>query len=387
MNIDSIKEEVIRKIDGINDELVGISHYIFDNPELGFHEFKAVEKLTSKLKENGFEIEKGICDIDTAFTATYGSGKPVIAFMAEFDALPAIGHGCGHNIICTSAIGAAIGLSKVLEDGKGTIKVIGTPAEEGGGGKVLLVERGAFDEVDAAMLMHPSDYSMADDISYACQEIEYTFYGKSAHAAAFPEVGVSALSGVIEFFNSVNALRLHVKDYARIHGIITEGGIAPNIIPEVAKAVFSIRALNSEYLEELIDRVNKCAQGAAVATGTTFEKKKQGMSCKEVKNSKVMVNLVQNNFDKIGEYTIPRTLDQGLGSTDVGNVTHKIPAIQSYIGIGEGLATHTVEFAKAASSKKGDSAIGIAAKVMAMTGVDLFYDKKSLKTAKEQFDI
>ena len=378
-NSNLLKEKVINAIDTLKEELLKISHYLFDNPEVGFQEHKAAQALTDALRKANFKVERGVCDLETAFIGTYGQGKPTIAFMAEYDALPVLGHACGHNIIASAALGAAIGVSKVIDGNVcGTLKVIGTPAEENGSGKIIMLQKGAFAQIDAAMMLHPSTVSMADDISHATRKVEFTFRGKPAHAAVAPWAGISALSGVIQMFHMVDAMRLHVKDYARIHGIITKGGDASNMIPEVAQALFSIRALDSHYLEELVSMVNRCAQGAAIGTGTVVECRVLGSGCREIRNNKILVNLLQNNFTQLGEPTIQRDFAQGVVATDMGNVTHEIPALHANIGLGEGLVLHTKEFAEKARSVDGDRAILAAAKVMAMTAVDILINPSIL---------
>ncbi|HWR29760.1 MAG TPA: M20 family metallopeptidase [Negativicutes bacterium] len=388
-NNEHLKDQLVQVVDEIGGELNAASQYIFNNPELGFQEFKAVKTLTSLLTTHGFHVETGVGGLETAFIASYGSGSPVVAFMGEYDALPELGHACGHNIIGTAAAGAAIGLSKVMQAAglKGTVKMIGTPAEEGGGGKILLLERGVFEGVDAALLVHPTDASSADDMSYASQSMEYVFYGKASHAAAYPWGGVSALSGVIELFNMTNALRLHLKDRSRIHGIITDGGTVANIIPEKARAVFSIRALEHTYLHEMLEKVNRCAEAAAMATGTRVECKPVGLMYKNIKNNKLLVQLMQNNFDRLGEPTVPRSSKPGMGSTDVGNVTHELPASQSYVGIGDGgpLSTHSSAFAEKSGSAAGQRALLVAAKTLAMTGIDIMSNEEIVKEMQALF--
>ncbi|HWR38134.1 MAG TPA: M20 family metallopeptidase [Patescibacteria group bacterium] len=367
-----LKKEVCKEINKIKPELLAISHYLCDNPELAFQEFKAVQALTDSLRKAGFVVETGVCGIETAFIGSCGQGGPTIAFVAEYDALPEIGHACGHNIIASAALGAAIGLRKGMGVlGCGTIKVIGTPAEENGSGKIPMLEKGAFRGVDAAMLLHPNAASMADDISYATRRVEFTFRGKAAHAAVSPWEGTSALNGVVHMLHMVDSMRLHVKDFARIHGIITNGGVATNIIPETAQAVFSIRALAGDYLEELVAMVGRCAQGAALGTGTAVESRVLGPGCREVRNNKALVKLLELNFSQLGEPLAKRDFSQGIGATDMGNVTHEIPAVHANIGLGEGLSLHTEEFAVQAASAAGDKAILTAAKVMAMTALDL----------------
>jgi amidohydrolase len=369
------KENVCGYIDSMEAQLLSTSHYLCDNPEIAFQEYKATQVLTDLLREADFVVETGVCGLDTAFIATYGQGAPVVAFVAEYDALPMLGHACGHNIIAGAAVGAAMGLRRAMDGNAcGTVKVIGTPAEENGSGKIIMLSKGAFTGVDAALMLHPNTVSTADDISYATRKVEFTFHGKSAHAAVAPWAGANALNGVIQMFNLIDSMRLHIKDYARVHGIITDGGVATNIIPETAQAAFTIRALDSAYLEELVELVNRCAQGAAIGTGTTVASRALGPGCQEIRNNKTLVNLLKANFEKLGEPVGERELSQGIGATDMGNVTHEIPAVHGNIGLGEGLVLHTQEFAQKAASPEGDKAILTGAKAMAMTGVDILAD-------------
>jgi amidohydrolase len=253
----------------------------------------------------------------------------------------------------------------------GTLKVLGTPAEENGSGKITMLDEGIFDGVDMALIMHPSDMSMADDISFAAVNKTYTFTGKPAHTAACPWMGASALNGVLQMFHAVDSQRLHFKDYTRVHGIILEGGTVVNIVPEKAVCRFNIRALDAGYLEEVIAVIDRCAKGAAICAGVEVEIKQDGYLIKDVRNNRELVTAVEKNMDLIGEHHIPRDLTQGIGSTDVGNVTQALPAAQFYIGVGEGLGTHTAAFAEAAGGEAGRRALTAAVKVLAMTGLDM----------------
>ena len=277
------------------------------------------------------------------------------AFLCEYDALPELGHACGHNLIGTSGAGAGVVLKEIMEKYGigGTLKVFGTPAEENGSGKITMLDEGIFEGVDMSLIMHPSDLSMADDISFAAVNKVYTFKGKPAHTAACPWVGASALNGVMQMFHAVDSQRLHFKDYTRVHGIVLEGGTAVNIVPERAVCKFNIRALDSEYLKEVIAVIDRCAQGAAMCAGVEVEISQDGYLIEDVRNDRRLVEAVEKNMDLIGEHHIPRDLTQGIGSTDVGNVTHAMPAAQFYIGVGEGLGTHTAPFAEASGGPAG----------------------------------
>lgn len=377
MDILSLKNEIIDKYLENKQIYEDTSLAIFSNPELGLKEKFAAKVLVNLLKCNGFQVESGIEEFDTAFIATYSNGNgKTIGFLAEYDALPGLGHGCGHNIIGTSSVAASILLKNIMEKYKilGSIKVIGTPAEENFGAKVNLINYGVFNGIDYAMMLHPADASMCQDISFACSRIEYTFSGVSAHSAAAPWDGKSALNGVIQLFNASNSMRLHLKDNCRIHGIITEGGTVDNIIPESATAIFNIRALTNEYLEHIVKMMEDCAKSSALATGTTVEIKQVGNLYKEVKNSKYLEMIFKSNFEFIGEDVIARDINQGIGSTDMGNVTHILPGIHAYIKLSENAVTHTKEFAKLSGGEKGRVALQKSSIVLAMSGLDLLFD-------------
>lgn len=370
-----IKNEIINLTEIKFNELSEISDYIFNNPEIAYTEYKAQKKIVDYLETNGFKVKSGIGGLETSFEADFSidGGRPVVAFLAEYDALPEIGHACGHNIIGTSALGAFVVLKEIMEKHKikGTLKIIGTPAEERGGGKIQMIKEGVFQGIDAALLLHPTEASIPDDISFASANFEFIFKGKPSHAAAFPWEGVNALNGVIALFNNVNSLRLHLKDYTRVHGIIPEGGTAHNIIPERATALFNIRALEIDYLNIVIDKIKKCALGAAISTETTLEIRQVGEVYKEIRNDKNLVETIKRNFNFIEETYVERSMTQGIGSTDMANLTHEIPAIQAYIFLKENIATHTLDFATASGGEEGKIALKKAIKVLALSGFDI----------------
>lgn len=375
MNMSEVKHEMEALAGAHREEFEAVSAHIFENPELAYQEKEAQKTLCDLLEKYGFAVTRGAGSLDTAFIAEYDSKKPgkTFAFMAEYDALPDIGHACGHNLIGTSGAGAGVILKEIMEKYGigGKLKVLGTPAEENGSGKITMLDEGVFEGVDMALIMHPSDMSMADDISFAAVNMTYTFTGKPAHAAACPWKGANALNGVIQMFNAVDSQRLHFKDYTRVHGIILEGGTVPNIVPERAVCRFNLRALDYEYLKEVIEAVNRCARGAALCAGVEVEIEQHGYLIKDVRNHKPLVKAVEQNMDFIGEHHIPRDLTQGIGSTDAGNVTQALPAAQFYIGLKEGVGTHTAEFADVAGGPEGKRALHAAVQVLAMTGLDM----------------
>lgn len=379
-------------LDAINEnetKFKNISIYIGENPELGHEEFKACKILTDTLKEHAFNVEIGICDLPTAYRAIYDSGKegPVIGFMAEYDALPELGHACGHNLIGTMGIAAGIGLSKVLEETGGKVIVYGTPAEETKGGKVTMAEAGIFEELDVAMMVHPLDNYMKSGDSLAMDAIQFEFFGKSAHAAASPHLGINALDAVLHTFNSINALRQHIKPDARIHGVITEGGKAANIVPDYAVAQFYVRAGKREDVNILVEKVKKCAEGAALQTGATVKSSFYEFSYDDMMTNKALSDAFTNQLVSLGveEVEIKEQRD-GSGSLDMGNVSQVVPSIHPYVKIcNEAYACHTHEFRESAMSDQGRDAMILGAKSMALTGLEILTNKELLATIKEEF--
>ncbi|MEF8849811.1 MAG: M20 family metallopeptidase [Candidatus Bipolaricaulota bacterium] len=382
----SLKEEVKEELDGISGGLIDLGRQIFDNPELKFEEYRAMEWLTEELEERGFTVDRGLGGMDTAFLARCPSGGegPTIAFLSEYDALPGLGHACGHNLIATIGLGAGLGLCSVMDRLDGQVLVVGTPAEEGGGGKIELINSGVFDEVDVAMMVHPSDRTLVGRGSLGVQELEFDFYGEAAHASAQPEEGINALDAVITTFNNVNALREHTKESSRIHGIITDGGEKPNIVPEHASARFYVRAAEPSDLEELLEKVKNCAEAGALATGAELEITEEGHGYQPMEPNPVLADLVKDNFEVLGEEV--EDYEGGMGSTDMGDVSQKIPAVHPYIRIAEeDTPSHSKAFAEASNSDAGYSAMLTAAKALAMAGVDVLGSEESYRRIVESF--
>jgi amidohydrolase len=382
------KEKACARIDEIADQLIAVSRDIYDHPELKFEEFRASKLLAGKLQEAGFTVELGVADLETAIAAVHPakSDGPTVAILGEYDALPGIGHACGHNLIAASALGASLALAAIKEELPGRLVFFGTPAEEGGGGKVIMVNSGLFEEIDAAMMFHPSSHTVVDRGSLAITEVEIEFTGKASHASGSPEKGINALDAVIQTFNGINALRQHIEDGARIHGIITDGGAKPNIVPEHAAACFYVRAPGNTYRDELIEKLRRCAEGAALATGAKIAFNIVGHSYKAMKPNSVIGDAFVRNLESLGEPLNPPPAGSGQGSTDMGDVSQAVPSIHAYIQIcSEEIAGHSREFAKASASKRGEEVLLIAAKAMAMTAIDLFTDPELMEHAKEEF--
>ncbi|MEN8076824.1 M20 family metallopeptidase [Clostridioides difficile] len=376
-----MKEKIFKEGQLIKDRLREISDYIYNNPELGNEEYKAVEVLMKFLKEHDFEIEAPIAGMDTAFKATFDSGKPgmTIGYLCEYDALPKIGHGCGHNMIGVMSAGAGVALSKVLNEIGGKVIVYGTPAEETNGGKVILAEAGVFDELDAAMIVHPDGETRASGSSSALYPIRFIYKGKTAHAASCPEKGINALNSVIQLFNGIDALRQHVTPDVRMHGIITKGGVAANIVPDEAIADFYFRASTKERVNEVVEKVKKIAEGAALMTGATLEMERYELPYDDLKTNEILSEMFNNNLRELGITDIKEAKTTG-GSSDIGNVSHVVPTIHPYIGITDcPIVGHSVEMAKATTTDKAHDRLLIAALAMAYTGHDIIVKNESLK--------
>jgi amidohydrolase len=382
-----LKEEVNNNIDSIRDELIQLSLKIHDNPELGFEEHKASRWLSEYLENNGFRIESGIGGLSTAFKAIYGSGKPVIALIAEYDALPDVGHSCGHNIIGTSAIGAGVACRSAVDSLGGSVVIFGTPAEEIYGGKVTMSDAGAFNGVDIAMLVHPGVRNTVIVESLTCQNLDVEFFGKSAHAGAHPEQGVNALEAMVLSFNSLNSLRQHLKEKSRIHGIITHGGRAANIVPDYSSASLMVRSAEKNYLEEMKPKVLDCFRGAALSTGCRLEYKWGNTVYNPMKNNVLLAQLFSMNFEFLGLKVESFEHHFGFGSTDMGNVSQLVPSIHPLVAIAPlGTSLHSAEFAQAAASESGHRGLIDAAKAMSMTIVDLISDVELVNKIKMEFE-
>jgi len=372
LEIEKLKLKVKDNVESQRQQLIQLSLNIHDNPELGFKEEKASAWLASYLEDSGFHVERGIAGLATAFQATYGQGSPRIALLAEYDALPKIGHGCGHNIIAASAVGAAVASKSSIDQLGGSIVVLGTPGEEIFGGKIDMVKAGTFKEIDVAMIVHPEVRNMPTEEALACSSLEVEFFGRPAHAAGQPHKGINALDAMILAFTSINSLRQHIRGDARIHGIITDGGEAPNIVPAHSAAVFLVRALDDDYLAELKDKVLNCFTGASVASGARLEYRWRDRTYAPMKSNTTLAELFKQNLESLGRQVETCDPHFGLGSTDMGNVSQVVPSIHPTIAIApREVVIHTPEFAAAAASEAGHEGLMDAAKAMAMTVADI----------------
>jgi amidohydrolase len=386
LDIEDLKSAVINEIDTRCQQLGELSRRIHANPEVAFQEYKASEWLTEYLEENGFAVERGICELPTAFQGSYGTGKPAIAFLAEYDALPKLGHACGHNLIAMSAIGAGVAAKRVVDACGGGIMVIGTPGEELYGGKAIMVERGAFDNVDMAMIVHPGGGNRVIMNTLTCQTLEVEFTGRAAHAAADPEAGINALEAMVLSYNAVNSLRQHIRDKARVHGIITDGGEAANIVPAHTAANFIVRAEDDNYLDELKERVINCFAGASAATGAELKYQWAEVRYAAMLNNLTMARLFRKNMRFLGRNIPLGDATLWGGSSDVGNVSQLLPAIQPLVAIAPAdVLIHSPRFAMAAASDNALNCLLDAAKAMAMTVVDLLAEPEVVAGVQEEF--
>jgi amidohydrolase len=360
---------------------------IHANPELGFKEKQAASWLTDHLKKNGFAVEMGIADLPTAWKATYGSGSPVIAFVGEYDALPDVGHACGHNLIATASVGAAVASKALADKFGGTVVMIGTPAEELYGGKIPMVKKGIFNGLDAAMLVHPGSDSTAVTRALAVVTLYVEYFGREAHAAAHPEQGINALDAMIIGYTGVAALRQHIESSARIHGVITDGGQAANVVPGHAAGNFLVRAMSMRYLEELKERVLNCFRAGALATGAELSYHWDEHAYEPLIPNITLAELFAANIRGLGRQIELDDTSHAFGSTDMGNVSCVAPSLHGFLAIApKGISGHTKEFAIYAGSEDGVKGMLDAATGLAMTAADLFSSPETLAKAKAEFE-
>jgi amidohydrolase len=389
MSFDALKREVCGAIDALRTELVSVSHAIHANPELAFEEKFAANLLAKTVESHDLAVERGAYKVDTAYASEFGpANAPAMSILSEYDALPGIGHACGHNIIATAGLGAALGLSKLGPKLAGRVRYLGTPAEERGGGKEVMAQHGAFDGVDASMMVHPAGFDMVTMPCIALAEVEVIYHGRAAHASAMPFRGLNALDGLITAYQTVAQLRQHIQQTERIHGIVTEGGLAPNIVPERAAGRFYVRARDGVALAALKKRVQACFEAGALASGTRLETQWGRVDCLDLKTNWPMAHAYETNAKALGrELLDPSTLPPGLaGSTDMGNVSHRVPSIHPMIQVSPpSVVIHNAEFATYAKSERGDKAIVDGAKALAMTTLDFFADADLRAAAKADF--
>src|ERR1700722_12397432 len=390
MSLELLKKDVAAAVDALRGELLELSHAIHQEPELALEEFKAAQRLTEATANHDLPVSRETFGLKTAYVSEFGrDAGPTIAILSEYDALPGVGHACGHNIIATSGLGAALALSKLGVRLPGRVRYLGTPAEERFGGKEIIAREGAFDGVDAAMMIHPSNLNLTTMPCIAISEVEATYYGRASHASAMPHRGLNALDAVVTAYQSIAQLRQHIRQTERIHGIITEGGRAANIVPERAACRFYVRAADVHELAPLKKRVHACFEGAALATGCTADIRWGDADYLDLKTNWPMAEAFTRNAQTLGrEFASSKTIPPGFaGSTDMGNVSHRVPSIHPMLAVApEGVIIHNAEFARWAASDKGDAAVIDGAKALAMTALDLMCEKGLLANTRADFD-
>lgn len=385
---EELKAQLCGVIDALAPELISVSHEIHANPELAFHEVKAAALLTRKLEEADLPVTREAFGLETGFATSFGTKGPEVGILSEYDALPDIGHACGHNIIATTGLGATLALATLNGNLPGRVRYLGTPAEEKGGGKEIMAQQGAFDGLDAAMMMHPAGVDLKTMPCICISEVQATYHGKTAHASAMPHAGRNALDGLVTAYQSIAQLRQHIQHTERIHGIITKGGSAPNIVPDLAEGLFYIRAANAIELAALKTRVIACFEAGALATGCQVELTWAQADYLEMKTSWPIADAFETNAKQLGRKFFPleKLPTSSLGSTDMGNVSHRVPSIHPMLSCAPPhVVIHNPEFAKWAASDMGDTACLDGAKALAMTAIDFMLDKDMQDAAKAQF--
>lgn len=393
MDINEIKKEACRVAEEYMPLYRQVSETVYNYAELGNEEYKSTAFLAEKLREQGFRVELPYLGIPTAIRAEYGEGKPKVAFMAEYDALPGYGpdknrngHACGHNFIARNCFGARVTLSKLREDFPGTIVFIGAPAEETTGGKVDLIKKGAFRDIDAVIQIHikGGDVTELGNTSLAIDSVEFTFEGVAAHAASFPERGVNALDAAYLTFDGINALRQHITPDARIHGIIKEGGVAANIVPNHTVAQFYVRAADREYLNTLTQKVINCAKGAELMTGAKMSYRYFENSFDNLKQNEVLKGIMEKNLHLAGEEKVDTRVLPPSGSSDIGNVSQTVPTVYVSMAAGnqDGSDCHEEAFLPYCTGEYGAKALEKAVKAQAYTAIDLFFDPENIEKLK-----
>ena len=385
-------DAITKYIDEIADQLLDVSHQIHANPELAFKEEKACSLLAETLTKHELEVETGVFTLPTAFETTIQGNNdgPTVALIAEYDALPGIGHACGHNLIATAALGATLALNQVAKNLAGKVRLIGTPAEEKGGGKELMARAGAFEGVDAAMMIHPAGVNLTTMPCICVAEVGVVYHGRSSHASAMPHLGKNALDGLLLAYQAISNLRQHIRSSERIHGIVTEGGQAPNIVPDRAAGEFYVRAATEEQLAKLKPRVQACFEAGAKASGCEVEVNWAGVDYLDLKTNWPLAEEFQKHAENLGREFIPteKLGDWGSGSTDMGNVSHRVPSIHPMLACApEKVVIHNPEFAKWARSEMGDQAALDGAKALALTALSFLNSHELQEKSLQAFRV
>jgi len=388
-DLKTAKQQLSAEVDRRADQLLEISHDIWNHPELCFEEHFAHDLLTAALKQAGIAVTQGACGLPTAFVAEAGSQGPTVAIICEYDALPGIGHACGHNIIAAAGLGAGLALAAMAEQLGGRVRIIGTPAEEGGGGKVFMLDEGAFEGLAAAMMVHPANHELQAMSSLAIASLRATYQGRASHAAASPHKGRNALDGAVLGYLGVAALRQHITSDERVHGVFTDGGDKPNIVPKVAETFWYVRSADSSSLLGLMERVQACLEAGAHSAGceVTFSRADTPL-CDSILENEPLGALYAANAALCHRFPqAPAPAAKVAGSTDMGNVSRAVASIHPLIKIAPAdVPIHTPEFAEHARSPQGDAAVIDGAKMLAATAADLWLDRRNLTEVVSAFE-
>lgn len=384
-----MKNKVINFIDKITPELNELSLEIYKNPELGYQEYKACKLHTDILRKYGFQVEDNFSGVETGFKAVYKGKKQglTIAYLAEYDALPGIGHGCGHNLLGTVSTGAGIILKQIIDEIGGTVIVFGTPAEETSGAKVVYVENHEFDDVDIALIAHPASQYTKSGSSLALEPVQFEFFGKPAHAASAPEKGINALDAAIQTFNSVNALREHMRSDSRIHGVIIDGGKAANVVPDYAKVQFYVRSTTKTYNQELLEKVKNCARGATLATGTKLEITKFEFNYDNMVTNQTLSKVFNDTIYEVAGIVMNEP-PKNTGSIDAGQVSQVCPTIHPYFDItnDSSIIAHTIEMAESTIKDYAKEQMKNTIAALVLTAAKVIQNPKLYEKIKYEFD-
>ena len=370
----SFKTQFKENLDSIYQSLCDVSDWMYENPELGFEEFETSKYLVNYIESKTGKVSYPIHGLDTAFEITYGTKGPLVVICVEYDALPEVGHACGHNIIATASIGAGIALHNLAEELEIRVKVLGTPAEEGGGGKIILLDKGAYEDASCSMMIHPSVEDVVDPTFTTIQQYKVEYFGKDAHAAGAPDQGINALDAQIQLFVNASTYRQQMVQSNRMHGVIKDGGYKPNIIPSYTSSEWYLRSLNKEGLDELENHFMNFVNAAALSTRCEVKVTIPDYRYEEIDNNKILCDLYFENSKDIGREMIYQndSVRPGLGSTDMGNISQAFPSIHPMLSIGDGSSVnHQPEFAAETITESGHKAIYDGAYAMGATIIDL----------------
>ncbi len=384
-----MKEKVLELINEISHELNELSLEIYNNPELGNEEFTACNLHTELLKKYGFNVETNFSGVATGFKAEYKSAKPgiAVAYLAEYDALPVIGHGCGHNLLGTVSTGAGIVLKEIIDEIGGSVVIFGTPAEETSGAKVTYVENHEFDNIDIALIAHPGSEYEKSGSSLALEPIQFEFFGKTSHAAASPEKGINALDAAIQTFNNINALREHIQSDSRVHGVIIDGGKAANVVPDYTKSQFYVRSTSKTYNLELLEKIKNCARGAALATGCELKITKYEFNYDNMVTNEVLSNVFNEKIYEVAGIKMQEP-SKNTGSIDMGQVSQVCPAIHPYFDItnDKNIAGHTREMASSTLTDYAKEQMKNTIAALVLTAIEVMQNKELFEKIKYEFD-